>query len=228
MSKRVQQAWLKVGQPCIIPGCGKAIRARGWCVSHWGRWHRYGDPLGESSRRASGTGTINHQGYIFHRRRTCNRSLHVEIAERAFGGPLPDGVKVHHGNGIKLDNRNDNLVICPNAAYHALLHARMRALATCGNADWRKCKHCKQWDAPENLKAFRGSRNIAHTQCLRDYAGTIRAKHRRPVVRKVSPHGREVIKALVAQGHPQNAIAQQFGIDQSYVSIIAHGRKRGR
>lgn len=54
---------------------------------------------------------------------------HILVAERAFGRRLPKGVVVHHVNEQGHDNRNENLVICENQAYHALLHTRMRARA---------------------------------------------------------------------------------------------------
>ena len=39
---------------CSILDCGKQVRARGWCQSHWLRWYRHGDPLsGGSSRTAA-------------------------------------------------------------------------------------------------------------------------------------------------------------------------------
>lgn len=31
---------------CSIRGCGQPHVARGWCRSHYGRWARWGDPLG--------------------------------------------------------------------------------------------------------------------------------------------------------------------------------------
>lgn len=30
---------------CSVGGCGKPVRARGWCSGHWGKWRKYGDPL---------------------------------------------------------------------------------------------------------------------------------------------------------------------------------------
>lgn len=29
---------------CTLDGCDKPKRARGWCVAHWNRWRRHGDP----------------------------------------------------------------------------------------------------------------------------------------------------------------------------------------
>jgi HNH endonuclease len=30
---------------CSIPGCGKPHFGHGWCLKHYGRWRRHGDPL---------------------------------------------------------------------------------------------------------------------------------------------------------------------------------------
>jgi len=77
---------------------------------------------------------------------------HTLAAERALGRPLPHGAEVHHVDGNRFNNEPSNLVICPDRAYHFLLHIRTRAMEACGNPNWRKCRYCQQHDAPENLK----------------------------------------------------------------------------
>jgi hypothetical protein len=100
---------------------------------------------------------------------------HIVIAERVLGKPLPAGAQVHHVNEDKMDNRPCNLVICEDQAYHQLLHRRMRALRACGNANWRKCSICKQWDAPENLYIPTRGHPIAHRACRARKAADRRA-----------------------------------------------------
>lgn len=85
------------------------------------------------------------------------------VAERAFGGPLPKGAEVHHIDENPFNNEPSNLVICPDAAYHKLLHQRQRAFAACGHYDWRKCHICKQYDAPQNLWTSR--KKAHHREC---------------------------------------------------------------
>ena len=38
---------------CSIPGCEKSVLARGWCGTHYRRWHTHGDP---------GTAELLHRG----------------------------------------------------------------------------------------------------------------------------------------------------------------------
>jgi hypothetical protein len=101
------------------------------------------------------------------------RKEHRAIVETVLGRSLRGSECVHHVNGNGLDNAHENLVICPDQAYHMLLHARERAFDACGNASFRKCKHCKLWDDPSQMKEHRreGGRSSQyhHLLCQQQY-----------------------------------------------------------
>lgn len=81
------------------------------------------------------------------------------IAAKALGRPLGLREVAHHADCNHKNNRNDNLVICPDASYHALLHARIRFRKKYGtlegapphliddpngwDAPYKEGKHCK-------------------------------------------------------------------------------------
>jgi HNH endonuclease len=98
---------------------------------------------------------------------------HILVCEKALGKSLPHKAIPHHVNENRSDNRPENLVICQDQAYHALLHMRMRALKACGHASWRKCCYCKQYDAPENLKIYKNGQSSSlacHSVCKNNYS----------------------------------------------------------
>lgn len=96
---------------------------------------------------------------------------YVLIAEKALGKSLVVGQEVHHVDNNKINNKNNNLVICENQKYHGLLHVRTKALKKSGNANNMKCEYCKKWDDLKNLFQRNKKRNgYAHKQCATNYA----------------------------------------------------------
>ncbi len=96
----------------------------------------------------------------------------IAIAETTLGKPLPIGAEVHHVDENPLNNKPQNLVICEDRTYHWLLHQRARALKACGHADWLKCRICKKYDDPTNLKIQErqtAGTNIYHQNCISQY-----------------------------------------------------------
>lgn len=87
-------------------------------------------------------------------------------AERALGRKLKGTERVHHVDGDKTNNSNNNLVICPNESYHKLLHARQRILELNGdpNAD-KYCSHHKCLHSRSEFSTKPSSYDGLHNTC---------------------------------------------------------------
>ena len=116
---------------------------------------------------AYGAGYVK-AGYLVKSADGVQRAEHIVVAERALGRPLPAGAVVHHVDENPLNNEPGNLVICPSQAYHMTLHRRMRALAACGHAGWRKCKYCKTYSDPSTMRVT--SAGAFHQACANAYS----------------------------------------------------------
>lgn len=116
------------------------------------------------SRRANGAGAINADGYVVICRDYQYKYEHVWVAEKAVGRSLPKGAVVHHVDGNPANNTPSNLVVCPSAKYHRLLHRRTDALNACGNPDFVVCRYCGSYGDPR-LMTQDGIRSMAHREC---------------------------------------------------------------
>jgi len=96
---------------CSIPDCQSTIKARGWCVKHWTRWARYGDPLGAAApqeaavrfmRKVDKSGNCwiwmaakNEKGYgKFSVGRSMKRAH--RFSWEMVNGPIPAGALLDH------------------------------------------------------------------------------------------------------------------------------------
>ena len=163
---------------CSVGGCGIVRIKRGMCEKHYRRFMKYGDPLHPRKYATAGTGSPRNDGYWMHEIDGRSVLRHVLVAERAAGHPLPSGAHVHHVDYDRSNDAPSNLVICQDAAYHKLLHTRTDALNACGNANWRACMFCKQYDDPANMKYNAASHQHRHFACWRNwYEKDQRRKH---------------------------------------------------
>lgn len=149
---------------CTIKDCVRPHNAKGLCHVHYDRWKRRGDPLAPLLLAPDGSGHLDRKGYRVHEKNGIRFREHVTIAEAALGRPLPRGAVVHHADENPSNNARSNLVICPSAKYHKLLHMRINALKICGNPNWRKCPYCGEYDDTTNMRGEQCGRFV-HRKC---------------------------------------------------------------
>ena len=176
---------------CSVPDCGGILRARGWCNRHYSLWSK-GKDFSSKPRAKKGSGGLSN-GYRIYRVNGVAVAAHTLIVQKVLNRKLREHECVHHVNEIRDDNRNENLVICPNNAYHFLLHVRQRALDACGNANWLKCVHCKQWSSPDNIITYKTLCRGRRTGVFSEHRECRDIKNRKRDRRKIK-YGIEVLR----------------------------------
>jgi hypothetical protein len=111
--RRLRRQWRGI-EECEVDGCGEAPKARAMCDMHLRRWYKDGSPGPAGPIQPKGW-WLNDNGYVMRTHAQDSVRLdkptleHRLVMEQQLGRKLLPNENVHHINGVRDDNRIENL-----------------------------------------------------------------------------------------------------------------------
>jgi hypothetical protein len=103
---------------CVMDECGKKHIAKGFCSTHYRSYKAWLDKDRSYENRSKINPSVDKEGYVLlylpeHPNASVNGqySQHRLVMEQTLGRYLVKGENVHHKNGVRNDNRPENLEV---------------------------------------------------------------------------------------------------------------------
>jgi hypothetical protein len=108
--------WNKISDVCLFDDCGKKHLAKGFCTKHYRAFRAWLDKDRSVEFQSKQKPTLDKSGYVLlylpnHPNCSVNGQYaeHRLVMEQKLGRYLVKGENVHHINGVRDDNRPENL-----------------------------------------------------------------------------------------------------------------------
>lgn len=102
-------------RPCSVEGCDKPNRSKSYCASHYGKFRRWGTPT-PAPKTPPTLRKREPSGYVLVKAPESPMAMingyvpeHRLVMAEQLGRPLTKYENVHHINGVRDDNRPENL-----------------------------------------------------------------------------------------------------------------------
>jgi hypothetical protein len=101
---------------CQVDDCHSPVRSRGYCNSHYNLWRRWGMPSAPARPAPSHKKRSRDNGYVLVKAVGHSTAMvtgyameHRYVMSEHLGRDLLPGENIHHINGVRDDNRIENL-----------------------------------------------------------------------------------------------------------------------
>lgn len=102
----IKRGWLR---KCKVDMCFAEKLVMGYCTAHYGRVRKHGHPQADIPIKRNSVGHVNKDGYRMISRNSKSIAEHRFVMQEMLGRDLLPGENVHHKNGVRNDNRPENL-----------------------------------------------------------------------------------------------------------------------